>query len=573
MIHPFTTYVTAAVAIRLSLSELINVLLTDPVNGLNKSEADRRLKLYGHNQLNEIRSNPMWLAYLYQFKQPMILLLLISALISLLFHQFDDAISITCAVIIVVTVAFIQEYRSEKALSSLSKLLPAYTKCIRQQMISIPSMNLVPGDLICLEAGDRVPADTKLVEANELLLDESSFTGEHECVSKFVVDNDKSSILFAGSCVRHGNCKGIVVATGEYSEFGAVLKLMRDETPPETPLQSAMDYLSRQISAISLFIIVAIVSIGYLFCGYQFREILSIGVSLAVAAIPEGLPIVVTVTLALGVLRMARKKTIVRQIQSVETMGRVDTICFDKTGTLTCNQMTLHSILSFNENDVHVWTHSASLEAYDKSIDNVVMASLLCNNAEMYCSNGSQQWEFRGQPTEGALWIAATTYFPEVLNDIKSWTRVKEWPFSSEKRWMAVEVSANKPTGQRHGLSSKIIMKGALEVVLENCIEPNVPPKFLVASNMRNLRVLAVAEGDTFQNLRLIGLIGMFDKIRQSAKSMICRIQSLHKITPMIITGDSEEATKYIANELSLNANLTCSGADAERRVQNKNWR
>lgn len=279
-----------------------------------------------------------------------------SAVVSICMRQYDDAVSITVAIIIVVTVAFIQEYRSEKSLEELKKLVPPECRCLREGRIeSFLARELVPGDIVHLNVGDRVPADCRLYETVDLSIDESSFTGETDPAKKtsdivFNTSNSKDhtkmkNIAFMGTLVRCGNGKGIVVSTGERSEFGEVFKMMQAEEAPKTPLQKSMDILGAQLSFYSFCIIGIIMILGWI----QSRalvEMFTIGVSLAVAAIPEGLPIVVTVTLALGVMRMAKRNCIVKKLPTVETLGCVNVICSDKTGTITKNEMTVTVIIT-----------------------------------------------------------------------------------------------------------------------------------------------------------------------------------------------------------------------------------
>lgn len=311
-------------ACRITAQEIITLLHTDPKLGLNENEIPIRQKFHGHNDFEIDDDEPIWKKYLGQFKEPMILLLLASALISLLMRQYDDAISITVAIIIVVTVAFIQENRAEKEIEALKRLVPPKCVCIREgKSQQIYARDLVPGDLCILEIGDRVPADLRLTEANEMSVDESSFTGETKPSVKTIEPialgsrqtsiSDRKNITFMGTHVLNGNAKGIVICTGEHSEFGKIFQMMQEEEAPKTPLQKSMDALGKQLSFYSLSIIGFIVIVGWL-QGRHLLEMFTIGVSLAVAAIPEGLPIVVTVTLALGVQRMAKREAIVKKI-------------------------------------------------------------------------------------------------------------------------------------------------------------------------------------------------------------------------------------------------------------------
>ena len=375
-------------------------------HGLSPTDAAARLLQHGSNELPHEGSEPLWLRFLKQFKETLILLLLGSAAISFIMGNLDDAISITIAVTIVVTVGFVQEYRSEKSLESLNKLVPHFAHLIRgtsnrvvrsgrdrgldsQDGIEIePLMDgntaaasaaetasttekaaqLVPGDLVLFSTGDRIPADIRITNASDLSIDESNLTGENEPVSKQASAlrrssghlrlsssgmplspayaspaagtvgadlrlNEQTNIAFMGTLVRSGYGQGLVIATGGSTEFGAISASLQEIESPRTPLQLTMDRLGQELSYMSFGVIGLIMLVGIL-QGRQLLDMFTIGVSLAVAAIPEGLPIIVTVTLALGVLRMAKHGAIVRRLPSVETLGSVNVICSDKTGML-----------------------------------------------------------------------------------------------------------------------------------------------------------------------------------------------------------------------------------------------
>lgn len=303
------------------------------------------------------------------------MLLLGSAAVSLVMGNADDAISIALAIIIVVTVGFVQEYKSEKSLEALNKLVPNYAHLTRgpNNTHTVLATNLVPGDLVHFDVGDRIPADIRLTESVNLEIDESNLTGETEPVfkhsdaitpesvnaaagaaagssssyaaaSSFAIPVGKRyNIAYMGTLVCGGKGSGIVVGTAKETEFGAVFEMMKDVEVPKTPLQTSMDQLGKELSMISFGVIGLICLVGII-QGRSWLEMFTISVSLAVAAIPEGLPIIVTVTLALGVLRMAKEKAIVRRLPSVETLGSVNVICSDKTGTLTKNQLTLTKV-------------------------------------------------------------------------------------------------------------------------------------------------------------------------------------------------------------------------------------
>lgn len=353
----------ASEACHMTSDEVLNIMRSDIQDGLSHNDAAIRQRIHGPNDFEINEEEPLWKKYLSQFKDPLIMLLLGSAIVSLFMKQFDDAISITVAIIIVVTVAFVQEYRSEKSLEALTKLVPPKCHCLRSGKIeTFLARELVPGDVVCLSIGDRVPADIRLFEAFDLAVDESSFTGETEPARKLTESlrgekaysvTDMHNIAFMGTLVRCGNGKGIVIGTGDNSQFGEIFRIMKAEEPPKTPLQKSMSLLGKQLSAYS-FIVIALIMITGWIQGRKLLKMFNIGVSLAVAAIPEGLPIVVTVTLAIGVMRMAKKKAIVKKLPIVETLGCVNVICSDKTGTLTKNEMTVTKIISSDGDEAEV---------------------------------------------------------------------------------------------------------------------------------------------------------------------------------------------------------------------------
>lgn len=393
--------------------------------------------------------------------------------------QFDDAISITIAIIIVVTVAFVQEYRSEKSLEELKKLVPPECHCLREgRLETFLARDLVPGDIVYLNVGDRVPADIRLYEAIDLSVDESSFTGETEPAKKMTEvilnhSNNKEytnmrNIAFMGTLVRCGNGKGVVVSTGERSEFGEVFKLMQAEEAPKTPLQKSMDILGAQLSFYSFCIIGIIMLLGWL-QGKALIEMFTISVSLAVAAIPEGLPIVVTVTLALGVMRMAKKRCIVKKLPTVETLGCVNVICSDKTGTITKNEMTVTIVITsdgymadvtgagYNDHgEIHI-RDCSNQDIAKQSITALLEAGAVCNNAIIMSDN------LLGQPTEGALLAAAMKCGMYAAGD--KFIRLQEYPFSSEQKMMAVKVAPKYSSN----MDEIYFAKGAIEMLLPQC--------------------------------------------------------------------------------------------------------
>uniref|UniRef100_G3UG53 Calcium-transporting ATPase n=2 Tax=Loxodonta africana TaxID=9785 RepID=G3UG53_LOXAF len=527
----------------------------------------------GWNEFVANNTEPVWKKYVDQFKNPLILLLLGSALVSVLTKEYEDAVSIAMAVLIVVTVAFIQEFRSEKSLEELTKLVPPECNCIREGKLQhLLARDLVPGDIVSLSIGDRIPADIRLTEVTDLLVDESSFTGEAEPCSK--TDSPLpgggdlttlSNIVFMGTLVQYGKGQGVVIGTGERSQFGEVFKMMQAEETPKTPLQKSMDKLGKQLTLFSFGIIGLIMLIGWL-QGKQLLSMFTIGVSLAVAAIPEGLPIVVMVTLVLGVLRMAKKRVIVKKLPIVETLGCCNVICSDKTGTLTANEMTVTQLVTsdgfhaevsgvgYNGKGSVCLLPSKELltEFSNVSVGKLVEAGCVANNAII------RENTVMGQPTEGALIALAMKMG---LSDSKdSYVRRKEIPFSSEQRWMAVKCSPKNEEQE-----DIYFMKGALEEVICHCTMynhggislPLTPQQQSLClheeSRMASLglRVLALASGPELGQLTFLGLVGIIDPPRAGVKEAV-QVLSESGVSVKMITGDALETALAIGRNIGL---------------------
>uniref|UniRef100_A0A1Q3F825 Calcium-transporting ATPase n=3 Tax=Culex tarsalis TaxID=7177 RepID=A0A1Q3F825_CULTA len=558
-----------------SAQEVAARLRVDVRTGLRWAEANSRSKIVGYNELNALDEEPTWMKYVEQFKNPLILLLLGSAVVSACMRQFDDAISITIAIIIVVTVAFIQEYRSEKSLEELKKLVPPECHCLREgRLETFLARNLVPGDIVYLNVGDRVPADIRVFEAYDLSIDESSFTGETEPARKSMevvlnANNSKNhtgmkNIAFMGTLVRCGNGKGIVVSTAEKSEFGEVFKMMQAEEAPKTPLQKSMDILGAQLSFYSFCIIGAIMLLGWI-QAKPLVEMFTISVSLAVAAIPEGLPIVVTVTLALGVMRMAKRNCIVKKLPTVETLGCVTVICSDKTGTITKNEMTVTVIITsdgymadvtgagYNDNgEIHI-RDCNSIENAKRSINQLLEAGVVCNNAII------QNDTLLGQPTEGALLAVAMKNGQYSAAD--NYLRIQEYPFSSEQKMMAVKA-VPKYSNNKEEI---YFVKGAIEMVLPQCtkfwyggqaitLSKQNEAEFLQEAyeiGRKGLRVLAIAKGSSFQDLVYMGLVGITDPPRPLVRESIEMLRASGVLVKMV-TGDAQETAMAIAAKIGL---------------------
>lgn len=509
--------------------------------GLSPSEAEARLIKDGPNELPHEEPEPLWLRFLKQFKETLILLLLASAAVSFFMGNLDDAVSITIAVTIVVTVGFVQEYRSEKSLEALSKLVPHFAHLRRggtstelrplangriteNMSTTVPAAQLVVGDLVLFSTGDRVPADIRITQAVDLTIDESNLTGENEPVVKNaealgeqyntkprhsdsppstpmfsspaagtvgtdVRLNDQHNVAFMGTLVRSGYGEGIVIATGGKTEFGAISLSLQEIESPRTPLQLSMDLLGKQLSYMSFVVIGLIVLVGLL-QGKQLLDLFQIAVSLAVAAIPEGLPIIVTVTLALGVLRMAKRGAIVRKLPSVETLGSVNVVCSDKTGTLTLNHMTVTKMWHFDAEvpfgvEKEIGSHPASATRTLLRVGNIAnngrltgpsatspatasSAAVLSSTQDQSSHGVKSRWI--GQPTDVAVLDLLDAFGEDDIRELIG-RRVQETPFSSERKWMGVVIGSvmSDTTNSQNTGSDVAYIKGALEEVLKRC--------------------------------------------------------------------------------------------------------
>ncbi|CAI4225230.1 unnamed protein product [Auanema sp. JU1783] len=552
-------------------SDCVAALRSDAEAGLSTAEATRRRQFHGYNEFDVAEQESVCSKYLEQFKNPLILLLLGSAVVSLLMRQFDDAISITIAVVIVVTVGFVQEYRSEKTLEQLNKLVPPACNVVRDgREHNMLARELVPGDIIVLNTGDRVPADLRLIEAHSMAIDESSFTGETEPKHKEAAPvsmrqdvnvENMINIAFMGTLVRNGRGKGIVTSTAASSQFGAIFKLVQEEESPKTPLQKSMDMLGKQLSMYSFGVIGGIFVIG-LIQGRNVLDMFNIGVSLAVAAIPEGLPIVVAVTLAIGVMRMATRRAVIKKMPAVETLGCVTVICSDKTGTLTKNEMTATCVVTPEGRKAEVTGLGYSTEGSCTYNGNIVMgynfqeiASIIevgsvCNNSRLIGET------VIGQPTEGALVVLAKKTGLDGCSD--NYERVREIPFSHESKWMAVQCVNNGHT--------IFFVKGALDCVMDLCdsyrssdgsrkaLDGYVRQRILDGARglaSTGLRVLGMARGGNMQSLQLEGMVGMMDPPRPGATEAIATVKS-SGVDVKLITGDAQETAMSIGAMLGV---------------------
>ncbi|OAF69737.1 hypothetical protein A3Q56_02516, partial [Intoshia linei] len=464
-------------------------------NGLSDASVIKRRNLYGDNTIPTIPPIPLWKKYIEQFSEPLIIILLCSGLISFIIGQYDDAISIILAVLVVTTVAFVQEYRSQQSLLKLKKLCTAKTRCMRNNTVRIIEAHLiVPGDIILLSAGEKIASDCRFISTSNLFVDESVFTGESQPNGKNsnpIILQDKNicnltNVGLMGTIIVNGEAMGMVITPAKFSEFGQILSMVQSEVPPLTILQVSMRKLGRQLTLLFFIIVVCILILG-LIQNRSFLEMLTISVSLAVAVIPEGLPVVVTVTLAIGIVRMSKKNVIIKKMSTVEALGSIKCVCFDKTGTITKNEMTVISIFtscsSFYKisgmgyssygrinnsttNDYVQWNMDTFINKMDNfrtsmnSLEKLLTACVICNNATINIEG--DELTHIGYPTEIALLIAATKAGLSVECIRNRFIKIMETPFNSETKCMDIQVQI--------GSSQAVwFVKGAPEIILERC--------------------------------------------------------------------------------------------------------
>ena len=577
----------------LTIKEVIEVLGASE-SGLTSREAESRLLKFGPNRLKEEKKIPAWLLLLGQFKSFLIVILIIASCISVVIGEHIEAMAIMVIVILAGVLGFIQEYRAEKALEALKKMAALKARVIRDgKEKEIPAEDLVPGDIIFLKAGDKIPADSRLLEAISMKTDEASLTGESQTADKTteslqereIPAGDRKNMVFMGTCVSYGRGKAVVAATGMQTEFGKIARMLQDVEKKKTPLQISIDRTAKWIGTLAI-ILSAVIGLVGIIRGYPFLEMFIWAVALAVAIIPEALPAVMTITLALGVRRMVKQNALIRKLQAVETLGATSIICSDKTGTLTEDKMTVRKIW-VNERLIEVegagyepagnfFMGGKLLGRRDIHLKKLLTIGALCNDSRLH--NTQDGWMIKGDPTEGALLVAAAKAGIN-LEEIRSQQpRRDEIPFSSERKRMTTVHSAN------NGLIA--YSKGALEVILDNCsyiyrdgkeIEITHQDKENILGCTHQmatgaLRVLGMSyrilNGHSLKevesNMVFVGMAGMIDPPRKEVKEAIevCKDAG---IKPIMITGDHKLTAVAIARELGiLRSGRTLSGSELD---------
>ena len=578
----------------MTVPETVRALGTDSATGLSDPEIRRRQKQYGLNRIAQT-GRATWLGVLgRQFVDVLIWILICAAVVSVAIGETTDAITILVIVILNGVLGFVQEWKAERAVEALRQMLTPRCRTIRSGTTrTIKADQLVPGDIVVLELGDSLPADVRLLETTNLRVDESALTGESESVGKqteAVQPNagvaDQVSMAWMGTAITNGRALGAVTATGSHTQFGRIASLTSEIVAERTPLQKKLGNLGRQLGlwGVALSLLVAITGI---LRGKPIVEMFMTGISLAVAVVPEGLPAVVTITLALGIRAMAKRRALLRRLQAAEALGSATVICTDKTGTLTQNQMTVQTIWLPNHSEIDVTGvgydpaghFEINGEVLDYSNNNSLMAmlktGLRCNHAQVELTDG--KWQESGEPTEAALVVAA---YKAWLNTAANEPHLAEFSFSSTRKRMTIVTKSDT------GLVAHV--KGAPEMILDRCVKIGIDQHESsmtdelrlkiseVCNSMadRGLRILAIAkrslpdevilDEDTIeQQLTLLGLVGIIDPPRPEVPRAVRRAISAG-IRLVMITGDASRTALAIAQRVGLPAEHAVDGTELE---------
>ncbi|WP_439655349.1 cation-translocating P-type ATPase [Waterburya agarophytonicola] len=589
----------------ISPEKAIELLNSDASSGLSDDEVAQRRKYFGKNELKQTAGRSKLSILWDQFTNIMLIMLMaiaiISAILDLRHSNFPkDSIAIFTIVILNGILGYVQESKAEQALAALKRLSSSYVKVVREGVTQqLDAEELVPGDIILLEAGVQIAADGHLLEAQNLQVSESTLTGEATAVTKdadLILGEDaplgdRLNLIFKGTQVAKGRAKAVVTKTGMETEIGLIATMLQTVETEPTPLQQRMTQLGKVLVGGSLSLVVLVTVAGLIKSGWQiFEEILETSLSMAVAVVPEGLPAVVTVTLAIGTQKMIRRQALIRKLPAVETLGSVTTICSDKTGTLTQNKMIVQQVCTNSFNFEVTGTgyqptgefqgENHNLLEKEPEISKLLEACIFCNDALLQCSRKTSQktaiWSILGDPTEGALLVLAgkAGLFKEDLE--RNRPRLGEFPFDSERKRMSVIIS-NSDSDSPYVM----FVKGSPELILERSLYIQISGKFQPITKQHRqqilnqnthlasigLRVLGLAykplaeipsantEEENEQELVWLGLLGMLDAPREEVKQAV--VNCLHSgIRPVMITGDHPLTAMAIASKLNIaNAN------------------
>lgn len=588
----------------LSVDEIIRILGSNITYGLSHADATGRLQKIGPNELPKPKRRTIFSVFIHQFLSPLIYLLLIAAVIAFSIGEGDDSLVILVVVILNAVIGTYQEGRAEQSLEALRRLSKLKTRVLREgQEQVIEASEIVPGDIIVFGAGDAVPADARLVDVSTVAAAEAALTGESLPVVKSMARihastplADRQNMIFAGTYITAGRGSAVVIATGINNEIGKIARLTETAVQPKTQLELKIQKFGRSlvVAAIAIFIIV----IGFgLLRGISFGQIFMIAISQMVSLVPEGLPVAMTIALAVGVQRMARKGTIVRRLTAVETLGSTTIICTDKTGTLTRNEMTVTSIyLPANQREIEVSGVGYAPEGHlmergnkltknaGKTLEKLFEASALCNDSQLLAPEvSSPQWKIIGDPTEGALLTLVTKGGLDPQSIRNQYPRTAELPFNSNSKMMATQ----------HSVDGKhiVYLKGAPEILFEFCnsiyndgkiealheklrVEVQSAAKKMADAALRVLAIGLVQDSyidgskgfSPFSGkVTLIGLIGELDPPREEVATSVRECQRAG-IRPVMVTGDHKATGIAIAKALGISQSedLTVDGQELD---------
>ena len=585
--------------------DILRQLETSFEAGLSSAEAQRRLEEHGPNELQAAAHISPWHILFQQFKNILIIILLIATLLSAFLGHGIEAVAIAVIVLFAVLLGFVQEYRAEKAIEALRQMAAPTATVLRDgEEMELAARDIVPGDVTFLHAGDKIPADVRLLEAINLQVEEAALTGESVPVEKQVAAiaaadlalGDRRNMGYAGTVATYGRGRAVVIATGMDTEFGKIAGMLQAIETGRTPLQENLDRVGAVLARAAFVIVGIIVALG-LFRGQDFVEMLIFGVALAVAVVPEALPAVVTISLAIGVQRMVKRNALMRRLPAVETLGSTSVICSDKTGTLTKDEMTVRKVhvagqmfdVSGAGYEPHgQFSYNGGAAQPPESLRQLLRGAALASDAHIVHNESENRWHVKGDPTEGALVVAAAKAGMGKAELDRTYPRLEEIPFTSETKRMT--------TLHRMPEGTVAFSKGAPEIILDDCTQlltaDGVQPldgdgraRLLEAAQEmagQALRVLAVAAknetviGQAEHEMTYLGMLGMIDPPRPEAKAAIqtCRDAGIKAI---MITGDHPLTAKAVATELGLlqhgrvvtGAELeTISDADFENQVE-----
>jgi P-type Ca2+ transporter type 2C len=560
--------------------EALEALGTNPA-GLSAAEAAERLEHYGPNELETTGRHSALALLAEQFRNILIIILLVAVALSAFLGHAIEAVAISVIVLFSVILGFVQEYRAERAIEALRQMAAPTATVVREgEETDVPAREVVPGDIVVLHAGDKVPADGRMIEAVNLQTEEAALTGESLPVTKHTARltgealalGDRKNMVYSGTAATYGRGRAVIVASAMQTEFGKIARMLQTVETSKTPLQENLDKVGATLARAAFVVVLVIVALG-LVRGQPFIEMLIFGIALAVAVVPEALPAVVTISLAIGVQRMIKRNALIRRLPAVETLGSTSVICSDKTGTLTRDEMTVRKIWAAGKwIDVSgtgyepqgAFSHNGDSGPPSEAVRELLAAAALVSDAQLARpENGRTAWSIKGDPTEGALIVAAAKAGLDKRDLEARFPRIDEIPFTSETKRMT--------TLHRTDAGTVAYAKGAPEILVESCtrylsesgerdLTPADRERILdTAQQMagRAMRVLAVArKADTAvaqaeSDMTLLGLVGMIDPPRPEAKQAI-RVCEEAGIRPVMITGDHPLTAKAVAAELDL---------------------